>query len=169
MTATNARLIVFGCWLGSLTICLMMLFCAVFVRADLGFQWSDAFQLATSVASLYIPVLTAFALFWFHPGNPPNNKKVNREKWIAALSLTLFFQLFMILGTAGIVLLSRRPSPDADTGLFEQISGLTNWISIFSPIATAPTAFMLGVEKIDISNKTSALTTKPKQPPENDE
>lgn len=148
MTARRSRLIIFACWFGNLILCISILFLAVPLRTDIAFHWEDVFQLATPITSLYVPVLTAFALFWFHPGATPNTRKVSGEKWVPALGLTLFFQFFMTAGVAGIVLFTTS-APDSNVGLFEQISGLVHWISIFSPIATAPAAFLLGVERIE--------------------
>ena len=149
MPARKSRLIIFSCWLGTLAACILTLFVAVPLRGDIAFQWQDAFQLATPITSLYVPILTAFALFWFHPGATPNKRRLSGEKWLPALALTLFFQLFFFIGVVGIVHFS-TPSPDSNIGLFEQISGLVHWISIFSPIAMAPAAFLLGVERIEV-------------------
>ena len=147
MTAGVSRLTVFGIWFGTLFLCITLLFLCVPLRQDIGFRFADAFQLATPVTSLYIPILTMFALFWFHPGRKSSRRKLSKEKWIAALALTLFFQIFMITGLAGITLYS-TPAPDSSVGLFEEVSALVQWISIFSPVATAPAAFLLGVEQI---------------------
>lgn len=125
MTAQRSRLVVFSLWFGSMVFCLAILFSALGLRQDLGFTWNDVFQLATPITSLYIPLLTAFALFWFRAEAPGANRGLSKERLFAALALTIFFQLFMIVGVVGIVLFS-TPKPDDEAGLFEHISGLSS-------------------------------------------
>lgn len=149
MTHRKARLIIFGIWFGTMAFILGALFLAVPIRSDLNFTWQDTYSLSTLITSLYVPVLTAFALFWFHPGAQSRDKSLQSDRWIAALSLSTFFQLFMIAGVLGIVFFSAAPGPTAKYGPIENISGLVHLMSIFSPIATAPAAFLLGVEKIE--------------------
>ena len=147
MTTRKARLVIFDCWFFTFALCVFILFLAIPLRRDIAFAWEDVFQLATPVASLYMPVLTAFGLFWFRPGAPPNTRRLPADRWLPAFGLTLLFQVFMSIGVAGIVLFA-TPAPDSNVGLFEQVSGLVQWITIFSPTAMLPAAFLLGVEQI---------------------
>jgi hypothetical protein len=54
----------------------------------------------------------------------------------------------MLIGVYGILYHPEVSAESDQPGLFEQMSGLVQWISIFSPVATAPAAFLLGVESI---------------------
>jgi hypothetical protein len=145
MTAQSSRLMIFGLWFGTMVLCLLLVFAAVPICGDIPFM--QALQVTTPIASLYVPILTAFALFWFHPGASPNKKRLSKERWYVALALTLFFQILMLGGVAIIVYFIR--SPDSHAGVFENIVALIHWISIFSPIATAPSAYLLGIERIE--------------------
>jgi len=127
-------------------LCLFLVFLAIPIRGDIPFQL--ALQVTTPIMSLYMPVLTAFAMFWFRPGKTMSRAKLSGERWYVALALTLTFQLLMLGGMVTVVYFVRNP-PDSDVGLTDHVAALIHWISIFSPLATAPSAFLLGVEKID--------------------
>jgi hypothetical protein len=148
MYAKSARLLIFGIWFSTMSMCMAAVLLAIPIRPNL-IAWKDAFSLITPIVSLYVPLLAAFALFWFGPNQSQRNKKLSLDKWIAALSLTLFFQAFMLLPIIGIMFFSDAPGPTGESGLHENINGLIHLMSIFSPIATAPSAFLLGVESID--------------------
>jgi hypothetical protein len=151
MATGKARLVIFALWLVAYMLCILALFLAVRVRRDLGFEWRDAFQMATPITSLYVPVLSAFALFWFRPGTRSSTRRLSLERTLPALGLTLCFQLIMAAGVIGIVLLSAPPRPDSNVTLPDQIAGLVHLMSILSPLATAPSAFLLGVEQIKVT------------------
>lgn len=147
MTASKSRITVFAMWLGTLAACFGVLFLALIVRSDVGYNWEDLFDLAAPIASMYIPVLTSFSLFWFHPGALDNSRKLSGERWIAAFALTAFYQMLILGGISGIVLFSKS-APDAEAGLLEKVNGLIHLASVFSPLAIAPAAFLLGIEPL---------------------
>jgi hypothetical protein len=151
MTAAKARIIVFGMWFGAMTLLVFAIIATIVVRPSLGLTFNDAFKLATLMTSVYLPVLTAFGIFWFTPGNSPDGRELRDDKWIAALALTGFYQAVMILCV--IVMLCTSGGPEAEEALYDSMSGLVHFVAVFSPLATAPVAYMLGVEKIEPATK----------------
>jgi hypothetical protein len=144
--ASDAQAIVF--WLSFL----LGMICLGFVFTS-KLSWKDRFDIAAGVAALYLPVLTSFILVWYKDADAtsqrfsPQPVTVPPTKFLPILALIMSPQIF--IATASYSILHRTPIPfPGETPQFadlvsESMSALTKFSAVFSPLASAPTAYLL--------------------------
>ena len=147
------RLCVFGIWVLSFVISLLFIPIAFLVQDDGVLSGEVPMHSASRIVTLYLPVFVSFVFFWFcNRKNLNVNRTVNRETAWAALSISVlcnaiiaFTLACIFLGTYNLLL--------AENVYEESLSGtLDSWllsvIQLVAFIATAPLAYLLGVDSI---------------------
>src|SRR5579883_1352092 len=94
ITLSFARMSIFYLWMSSFLIYSIMFMTANAFRKQGVFTFDELMLNLLKLLSLIIPVLTAFASFWFRQGSFTGSKRmVEKEKWIAAIWLSGSFHL----------------------------------------------------------------------------
>jgi len=150
------RMTVFGLWLSAYCVCLLLFFVAPLYRGYIKIPSEDVFDGITKISCVYIPILIAFAIYWFRPIHSSSNKKKKNsefefEKGFAALIITVFCNFFIL--TCTFVVLYVYPLKESGDMLsedwaFEQAvnTGIIYIANPLSILAAAPLACLLGVE-----------------------
>ena len=108
------------------------------------------------LAAVFVPIVSAFATFWFRIGNTNNSSGyVPRDRWGPAI-ITSVVYVCLIVGFVFFAIYivdytSQENLPPGTDSFDEWIVNIMQLALLLSPIATAPAAWLLGVERIDPS------------------
>jgi hypothetical protein len=152
MSKAKARNLIYWIWGGFfLAYIVLFEFAPSFRRGFI--DQEDAHAGLIKLAALYVPVMTSFASFWFRLSPSRISGTVPKERWLPAIGTTLAYHgvLFVLLFYA----LYLDPYPTRNG---QPLRSFNQWvvdilqIGLFlSPVATAPAAYLLGVESIPVS------------------
>lgn len=155
MPNTTARLWIFALWGLSFLVMIFALELAPGLRQGV-IAPADAHAALIKMAALFVPVLTAFATFWFRPGTDGALVQVvPRDRANIAIVITVAYHLVVV----GLLMYATygQQYASGEAGDFIPPITFNEWVTnvlqiglFASPIATAPSAYLLGIEKIEV-------------------
>lgn len=154
MKQSKARLIVYALWGTAFASSMFAIqFASVFRRNIIDPAESQASLV--KIAALYLPILTAFGTFWYRHKGPTPKISITTERWVGALSATVFYQLFMLVRIFHINYFEPYASLDGQprSTYLELMSAAVETGMLLSPLATLPIAYLLGVEELTVASK----------------
>ena len=175
MTLKTARIVIFNIWISFFAVYSVFFMIAPLVRPSF-FSYQACFNGLFKMLSLIIPVLSAFGAFWFHGGEreaaprPTRRRRADPqgdlaeaqgamvvlmplENWWPALVSTILYHMILVFYIFSILFIYNyegNDNPDVRSGL--ALSDLVTYGMQYGmlclPLATAPAAYYLGIDKI---------------------
>jgi hypothetical protein len=106
------------------------------------------------ILSLVSPVLGAFSVFWFAHPTSSRTGTISRERWLAAFWATIVYHFILSVYLIAIIYVHDYKGSSNGVGpgdpSFDDLVGNAMQIGVLlSAIATAPAAFLVGVDRIE--------------------
>lgn len=173
MKLMHARFLLFSIWVGVFVTYLLLLFCTSFKRGVTSHQASQA---AWTVGYAMLPVLLAFASFFFAPLATQENERaraleqiiVRRDRLYAMLVLTALVHLVVLFYFVTFLLAPDWADEGKQTTTFDDtLADGLKWLALLSSLAVIPVGWILNPESptpVSLSTPPGPTPPSPDQP-----
>jgi hypothetical protein len=154
MRVTTARFTLFAVWC-SLFLVYVVTFLLTSEKDNVDFD--QASEAAWKIAYVFLPILTAFSVFWFTPTPTPKTAKerkqkedeeqrtIDRSRAIALFALTAVFHVIvMVYFLIAVVLVDWGWHTDDPKSYTARVDGGIKLLTLLSVLAVMPVGYVLG-------------------------
>ena len=154
MRVTTARFALFAIWCSLFLVYVITL---LLTSMKDGVKFDEASEAAWKIAYVFLPILTAFAVFWFTPTPIPTTDKqkkrqeeekartIDRSKTIALFALTIVFNAIVITYfLIAVVCVDWGWQSDVPKSYTGRVDGGIKLLTLLSVLAVMPVGYVLG-------------------------